>query len=1263
MQTTLEISALDISNWSDTIEAKNKFPELIRRLITASAAYLLQIDFPSGNNIYEGGWDGIVTDAIGTEFIPEGQSVWELGTNKDKRGKAENDYRERTQNPLGITPKEAVFVLATLRNWSASRKRDWIAEKKAESIWKDIRLLDAKDLEVWLTTAPAVQYWFSHLLGKRPGNVTDIESYWLDWSTATTPPLPPTLLTLGRQSIVEKIHTWLKEKENSLGLRADSRAEALAVFAAAIQELSENDRLATLARCLVVLSTEAWREVVTRFSSLLLIPLFDDHTVISSALRQGHQVFVPLDNADVNWKHNALELPRLPRLEVEELLRNLYFAHDKASILAGIARRSFAAFRRALITYPVVEVPVWVHTEQQESLVAALLVGAWDEQQVLDGQVVAQVAGQSYQQVKSHLVRWRKEPDPPVRLVGSTWFIVDKGDVWSLLADRITQEQLDRFQEAVLTVLSSVPPRYDLPANEHYRAAMLGKASPYSGALRENLATTLAYMGSLEDPLPVASTLTSDLAARLVRDLLQAANADWRIWSALSRNLRWLAEAAPDVFLEAVRLGLEGGQPVILTLFQERTDLLTSNSDHPGLLWALELLAWSPRYLARATQLLAKLARLDPGGALANRPIQSLREIFLSWHPHTAATLEQRLQVLDDLQRYEPDITGRLLALLGAKGRSISTGTATPRWRDWVPARNVSHREVYDFNLAIQTRLLREAKQDITRWESIIDEFPKLSDEHQELVLTQLDALSQQVAADADRVRLRDKLRELVSRHRSFQEADWALPLPLITRLAALMDQFEPVDIHEKYAWLFSDWPSLPEGKERDTKIYAAHVGKRQRETLTLLFNQGGTALIRSFVQQVKSPLTLGRTLVQANLLAETQLLELITYYLRAENEADAYFGLGLASALTGQRPENEQFTWVVSVLEAHKTTWSPLQQAEWLRVLNVNPQTWQVVSMLTPEAQDYYWNIIPYFFVEKEDIEQAARLFLQHKQVAKAAELLGRQAYEDRPIPTELATEALEQLLLEGPADKMPPSYVIEPLLEALSRASDADRQRVIRLEFRFMSASFDYQEGNGPRLIYQELDSNPTLFTDLVTRVFRAEGEEPRELTTEDSNLTMATWTLLESWRIIPGTQKDGSINQLHLVGWVEQVRQVLQQNGRQRVGDSQIGQLLSSSPKGTDGIWPHEAVRVVIEQAASVDMEQGFAVGHYNSRGVVTKSIFEGGVQENALANEYFGYATALEVAAPRTAEILRRIAQNYERQAKEADNEASLKQDLY
>jgi hypothetical protein len=94
----------------------------------------------------------------------------------------------------------------------------------------------------------------------------------------------------------------------------------------------------------------------------------------------------------------------------------------------------------------------------------------------------------------------------------------------------------------------------------------------------------------------------------------------------------------------------------------------------------------------------------------------------------------------------------------------------------------------------------------------------------------------------------------------------------------------------------------------------------------------------------------------------------------------------------------------------------------------------------------------------------------------------------------------------------------------------------------------------------------------------------------------------------------------------------------------------------------VWPHAAVRGIVEDTISDELERGVANGIYNSRGVVSRALDEGGAQERKLVERYNGYAAALKTQWPRTASMLRRIADFYSHDAAREDAEMELRENL-
>ena len=107
---------------------------------------------------------------------------------------------------------------------------------------------------------------------------------------------------------------------------------------------------------------------------------------------------------------------------------------------------------------------------------------------------------------------------------------------------------------------------------------------------------------------------------------------------------------------------------------------------------------------------------------------------------------------------------------------------------------------------------------------------------------------------------------------------------------------------------------------------------------------------------------------------------------------------------------------------------------------------------------------------------------------------------------------------------------------------------------------------------------------------------------------------------------------------------------------IADTQIGEVLGSSPDGSDGMWPAEEVRDLLEDAKSRDLEQGMATGRYNRRGGTTREILDGGAQEWSLVLRYREHSRKMSARWPRAAAVLDGLAEDYECEAEREDERA-------
>ena len=92
--------------------------------------------------------------------------------------------------------------------------------------------------------------------------------------------------------------------------------------------------------------------------------------------------------------------------------------------------------------------------------------------------------------------------------------------------------------------------------------------------------------------------------------------------------------------------------------------------------------------------------------------------------------------------------------------------------------------------------------------------------------------------------------------------------------------------------------------------------------------------------------------------------------------------------------------------------------------------------------------------------------------------------------------------------------------------------------------------------------------------------------------------------------------------------------------------LGSILGRSLKGSDGIFPHESIRDLLEQLNNDKVDFEVSIGYLNSRGA--RWVRDGSDQKKR-SKQFEHQSYLLEITYPHTATVLRYIAQDYKREA--------------
>jgi hypothetical protein len=1245
------VDATDLKQWAERRTAQETLPEIVRRLVYATAPSASRITFRAGEGVQLGGWDGLVSAERPTPFVPGGDSGWELGVEKRVRGKAVSDFEARRDGGGVLRPDAAAFVFVTPQRFRD--KVTWAADAARDSAWREVRAYDADDLATWLTQAPAVHAWASAELGKLPRGIRSLDDAWSAWTQETVPPFPPGLALAGRDGEAEEVAAWLNGEPAAHAIQGDTIDEALGFLASVVQQLPDDRRTDVLAKTVIVDDVDSWRQLRRFAAPLVLVPTFTPDDAGSAGL---HTLIVPVDRSTTS--RNALSLPRIRREPAERLLKEMGLGDDKARDLATLARRSLPALRRRLASSPVSTTPSWATPGPARGLIPVLLAGRWREDHDGDRARLEQLAGKPYRDFAADIAPWFEAGEPPVRRNGSVVLATAPDEMWDLLARQVTADDLRSFADAARGVLGEVDPRLSLDRGERWLAGVRGLVRAESDELREGVTETLLRIATHSEP--IAGQAGHDVASTIAHALLDAAFADATggAWVSLGDVLALLAEAAPDVFLRAAERGLVGEPPLLAALFPTDANegFGAPTPDHIATAWALETLAWSPDHLGRATVALARLARIDPGGRISPRPGESLARILHPLLPQTSAPVGARIEVLQGVLRADGSVGFRLLLDLIPKSGGFLLPTHGPRRRAWREGQlaQAPFGDVSRFIHMVVDELLARAGADLGRWADIVELMFDLPPEMQSRITDALGQVTQDTPPDdAGRLRLLDELRRQAAHRRSQAGQGDTRP----DEILALIGRFESPDSAVAKAWLFAHMPQLPLPRGDDWQAFEADLQRMREEAVRVVLDSAGLTGVRALAVRAEYPWSVGFAL-GAVAPPEEVAAEMLPLLLATEAPLRDLVGGWVVKGFI-----DRGWGWVDGL--GGIGVWTARQWAALLIALPPDVEVWNFAVARGRDVAELYWRQTPLRVVPKgRHAIRAATELLDVGRPHVALDLMALLRNELEPADRDLIYRTLEEAAStphdpsKGPGIE---SYDAARLLELIEEDEDADVERVARIEWMYLPL---FGHGERPaKLLHGELARSPAFFSAVVSWIFKGDSEPPRELTEEERVRGRLAYQLLDSWRQPPGVDSMGGVDAAVLRTWVIEARDLVNQADRADIGDQRIGHILRYVPKGDDGRWPAEPVRDLLEEIGAEHIEIGMAVELRNSRGVTSRHPTEGGKQERELEAAFRSDAAAFAARWSRTAALMTRLADSYARDARREDAEADLIEDTW
>ena len=1246
----IQFDPKEIDRWADlkTVDAFSRFPTLVRRLILATLPTTSLLDMPDGSSVWMDGWDGLLEVEEGNPWVPAGFSAWEFNSGGNPSTAATDNYNKRTKNPIDVEREKSSFVFVTLRVWS--QKRKWEAKRQSEGRWGQVRALDGTDLASWLMEAPGVADWFARMTNVLPNEgVICLEEWWENWAGATQPNINPQLVLAGRMDGADAIADWVTKPASAFYVRGGVRDEAIAAVMATA-ELQEDSKESQLlrSRAVVVNKAEAWNSLSNHAFPLILIRNFVSDVSSQVAVSRGHHVLTPLDSTR-DAQGNGCNLGRLGREETASALVKMGLSESKSRSLFRKTARRLQVIRRFLLDEAGAPPPAWATADPVRSLVVLVMLGRWDGGREGDREIVSKLTERSYSEVEGEFTTLSNMADSPVAKIGTRWRFVSHEEAWHILAPYLTPSDTERFEELAVEILGTTSPEFDLPVERRATAVLTGDTLPHSYTLLEGLARALALMGVSGDRMKNANE-----ALYVPMQVLTGAlgdGSDWRVWATLAPHIPTLAEAAPSDFLSVVESCIDSSPSSLEQLFLQSGSPLFNSQSYVDLLWALERLAWSEEHFSRVATILARLTRFEQGGQLANSPSASLAGLFHRWLRFTEASDEYRLDALEGIVKRYPEAGWNIVVTnLSDSYMPMRDLNDTTHWRPWGQAgySKADPQEQATFTKSLYGILEENVGANVDRWSDVLNILPGLTTNYRKRTVELLGQLASTLRDDPDVETLQTAIRSSLDHHRSFPDAIWAMNPGELDALDTAYTKLAPSDPVAGYSWLFdSDWPELPGGKKGEFEEEEQQILEARQDAIRQIYDYGGGEALTRLIAKSNAPHSVGST--AAETLEDDSVFELALSFMGPNRTSENMFAmcffmeagwevceraLSAARLDEGFRPEV-----VADILIAA----SILDFEEVLDKLKSEDS----------EVRAVYWQRIQYQAIAKADLDEQTygstiAQLLQARRSLSVMELIWR-----RPVTPDLTMQTLRQLLGDI-VDQKDPSIRINELILArvfgqLDEHPDVEDQEIAGLEFPLIQAL----RWERPELaLYRQILQVPSLFADLIALVIpRSDGQEeaPTQGWTREEQFK-TFYGILYNLRGFPGMSEDGTVDEEELRAWMSEARRLCAGRDRKDSGDWQIGQVLSRAPGGTDGIWPCEPVRELLETLpSSKRVADGLVIGKIAQRGVTARGVFDGGAQERSQSDTYRKNAKAIAATWPVTAALLRRIGGGFEARA--------------
>ena len=1228
------ITAVDLNKWADTKDAQQYLPELVEKLIYNSVKDIKsfkKLRVPIGDKTYLRGFDVDVDSRESIYLVGSGHSVWEIGTSVDPEEKAEEDFKKRRIN-TDIDKANTSYVFVTPRSWA--KVQIWADKKRNLGIWKNVCVFSDVELEQWLENCPAAALWLAERLKcATPSKICELDTFWNRWSTNGILQIPLNMLVGGREEQIAALSDCFHTPSVKT-LSAVSKNEALAFSVAACLSSDEKDLL--LSRTVVVTSDDMMKVAIETYEGLIIIADVNKRDY-GYALTKNHSIIYVTGPDEKISATNLINLPRISRDAFIKGLMSMGKSEIDSRIMMRGSMRDISVMRRRLKFD--LTIPSWVKRSDVQQCCAMMLLGKWNENWPKDKDIVRIMSGDE-KRFFAEANKLRIIDDAPIVNVCGKWRVKSDYDVFSVLGRFITTDMLDQYKIVILQCLNDLDPK----AIEKARATELlfwKEERQYSMRLKEGLLHSAILIALYGEFFEMPANYNQGWINSLVTELLEKADLQW--WISNKNLIPLIAEASPSSFLKALKTRLKVNDSDLKAVFEIGSgNIFGSGIQYSEILWALESLAWDENYLRDVTEILLQLCDYKTPDNYANKPANSLEEIYKVWYPQTNATPDVKKRIFNALaKKYSRKMFELCYKLTNGKRYDITQPTAHFKLR-YIDTnhdiKNILLEDVDDaeqFLIDCMLQICDVSEPEIEKLIDIATNTFKIPIEIRTKIIKYINSIKEKIQGNNP---ICDNIRKSLMFNKSLSQTEKKLSKGEVDNLRGILAYIEPKDIKEKSKWIFSSLASrMLSFGDRDWRKHNDNLVKQRADILKQLTLEE----IFLYSMEVEDPSTVGEAYFSIASLPSD-----FTDVIRAWNigKVDERFATQYISEWRRNKHIESLIDEIMKIKDVytHETIQALLVCSGFSEAINI-------VDTLPEHSQKEFWANVNVYCINKDDTLYGLEKMIKYGCFCNAISMSYLRK-DDLVIPSPILIQIINGFLATDYI-RNDMELIFSSVLECIDQRCDVNVNTKYQYELLLYEIIMKYPHKEKYAL-EKAMEYDYEFMYSLISFIYKA--DETNNIPNKEifqKNISK----ILEFDTPACPFFKEGDVDAAQLKNYVDGMRLLGKKDGILDAVDIFIGKLLARSV-GINSI--PTAVCDIIDRIDSEKLNNSLRIKLFNLNGLTVRRPYEGGTIERSKNDRFKKIADDIRIEYPVAASIFDNLCRQYNRDALQKDVHAEL-----